>query len=71
MFLIKGSKEIKPYLKYKCVDREYVACVYVCVLYFNMGEVTLHLHVDGKNPEEREIFLEERIAGVMYQYFSR
>ena len=35
-----------------------------------MGEVTLHLDVDGNNPEESEIFLEERIAGVMYQYFS-
>ena len=36
---------------------------------------TLHLYVDGNNPEEREIFLmqvkEGRIAGVMRQYFSR
>ena len=51
------------------------ACVCVCVLYFNMGEVTLHLYVDGNNPEEREIFLlqikEGRIAGVMCQYFGR
>lgn len=27
-------------------------CVCVCVLYFNMGEVTLHLYVDGNNPEQ-------------------
>lgn len=50
-------------------------CVCVCVcFYFNMGEVTFHLYVDGNNPEE-EIFLmqvkEGRIAGVMRQYFSR
>lgn len=45
-------------------------CMCVCALYFNIGEVTLHLDVDGNNPEESEIFLEERIAGVMYQYFS-